>query len=526
MFKLLLILFSVIKPSQIKGNALILFDPIASPKSEYSYYVLDLYELENLLGHFKFIYYHEPTNEYTKGDIFNYDAVFYMGEVDNSYINPDLLKDLLKYKKPVVWFKKNINNFSFEVGANMRDQFGFVMDSLSIGYFVNGKAGFYRNVTYKGITFQKWFKVYPGKKEPEWDPEVAVTHILDSSKAEVIATIKWWGYGKPRRDEIPYIIRVNNFWYVAGDPMSFIATYTPYTIFCDLLHDMLNQQHSYPPRALVRLEDIAPTLEPSKLRKVVKYLYSHNIPFAMAVIPIYKNPYNDKVVYLHEAKGLVEALKYAVNHGGYIFMHGTSHQQDITTWQKYNISALAYEYFDFDTKIPVPGDNMMWVYQRIKKGLKEFQLAGLPVSGFEVPHYSASRMDFFIFGKMFDLNYHRPALYMESPDGVMYENQFFPYVIYWDIYGETLIPENLGYISNYLNDVRPPDSVIAHARYLLAVRDGIASFFWHPSLADYTDAEHFYGIESLKKVIRGLKAMGYTFVSPVDLPELKEYFSR
>lgn len=522
--KLILLSFiTIVNSTKIKGNALILFDPIMYPKSEYSYYILDVYQLENVLGHFKFIYYHKPTSEYQKGEIFNYDAVFYFGSVAGAYIPKEFLEDLLEYDLPIVWIGNNFNNFQHELGLKPEKYFGFKVDSISYGYDVRGRRGFYRYLNYKGLTFSKWYS-WNYLAVLEWDPEVAVTTILDSNLAKVVLKIRWWGYGEPLRSEIPYIIRSRNFWYIAGDPFSYIGPSTPYTIFCDILHDILGQNHHYPPRALVRLEDINPSDDPENIIKTVDFLSSQNIPFSMAVVPIYRNPYDGKTIYLHDVPKLVRALKYALKHGGKIFMHGTTHQQDITTWQKYNITTIAYEYFDFDTKTPVPGDNLMWVYQRIKEGINEFKLVGLPIVGFEVPHYSASRLDFYVFGHLFNLNYHRPALYLEAPDGIVYENQFFPFVVYWDIYGETLIPENLGYVGNDPGYFNPPDSIIAHAKYFLAVRDGIASFFWHPTLTAYADEKHFFGLESLKKIIRNLQQMGYTFVSPTDLIELKDYF--
>ncbi len=520
---LLFLLISTVKVSEIRGRALILFDPITSPKSQYAYYLTDVYQLENLLGHFKYTYYHHPIDDYMKGEIFKYDAVFYFGSVMGVYTPKDFLTDILNYKKPVVWFKHNFNNFEYELGIKTGEVFGFFVNNVSYGYNKKGRTGFYRYVTYKGIKFSKWFKVDPNG-DIEWDPEIAVVGVHDPQKARIFLKIDWWGYGKPERAEIPYIIKSGNFWFVADDPFSYTAPYTPYVIFCDVLHDILKQYHHQPPRALVRLEDISPLTDPEDVKTAVDYLVANDIPFSMAVIPIYRNPHQNLTVYLHEKKELVDVLKYAVNHGGYIFMHGVSHQQDITPWQKYNETGTAYEFFDFDLKTPVPGDNVIWVYQRIHKGLQEFRKVGLPVTGFEVPHYGASRLDFAIFGRIFDLNYHRPAIFIDSPNIVPYDNQFFPYVIFWDIYGETLIPENLGYIGNYLGERLSPDSIISHARYILAVRDGIASFFWHPALARQMDEEHFFGIEALKKVIRNLQAMGYTFVGPKDLIEIKEYF--
>lgn len=49
--------------------------------------------------------------------------------------------------------------------------------------------------------------------------------------------------------------------------------------------------------------------------------------------------------------------------------------------------------------------------------------------------------------------------------------------------------------------------LIASAKANLAVRDGFASFFYHP----------YYPVQPLKDTIDGIKALGYTFVSPAAL---------
>jgi hypothetical protein len=48
---------------------------------------------------------------------------------------------------------------------------------------------------------------------------------------------------------------------------------------------------------------------------------------------------------------------------------------------------------------------------------------------------------------------------------------------------------------------------LARARRNLVVRDGFASFFYHPHL----------GVDHLRQTVEGIKAQGYTFVSPTSL---------
>src|SRR5215470_9431872 len=57
---------------------------------------------------------------------------------------------------------------------------------------------------------------------------------------------------------------------------------------------------------------------------------------------------------------------------------------------------------------------------------------------------------------------------------------------------------------------RLPTDVIADAQRNLVVRDGVAAFFFHPE--DFTNRANY-----LQTTVQGLKALGYTFVSPVTL---------
>lgn len=80
-----------------------------------------------------------------------------------------------------------------------------------------------------------------------------------------------------------------------------------------------------------------------------------------------------------------------------------------------------------------------------------------------------------------------------------------------DIYGSTVLPENLGNISvveqnNHL--VRPPEFIIDGARANLVVRESTASFFFHP----------FLDVALLDEAVQGIKDLGYTFVPATDLP--------
>src|SRR5207253_7675188 len=90
--------------------------------------------------------------------------------------------------------------------------------------------------------------------------------------------------------------------------------------------------------------------------------------------------------------------------------------------------------------------------------------------------------------------------------------QMYPYVVR-DIYGTKVVPENLGAIEPqpwFIFPARLPDVIVADARRNLAVRDGFASFFFHP----------FWDINLLKQTVEGIQAAGFTFVSATEALDL------
>ena len=94
-------------------------------------------------------------------------------------------------------------------------------------------------------------------------------------------------------------------------------------------------------------------------------------------------------------------------------------------------------------------------------------------------------------------------------DSGKFMGQFFPYTVN-DVYGTKVIPENIGNIeveSFNHHPVTLPAELIRRAELNLAVRDGFASFFYHPTP----------GLDLLRQTVEGIKGLGYTFVAPTSL---------
>ena len=84
--------------------------------------------------------------------------------------------------------------------------------------------------------------------------------------------------------------------------------------------------------------------------------------------------------------------------------------------------------------------------------------------------------------------------------------QYFPYVIKRDLFGQTIYPENLGYVP--LNPDKKTSEgyiqrIISGAKTNLYVRDGFASCFFHS----------FLDLDLLRQLVTGVKELGYTYIN-------------
>ena len=83
---------------------------------------------------------------------------------------------------------------------------------------------------------------------------------------------------------------------------------------------------------MVRIEDVGPHTDPAKLRMIADYLHGRGVPYSVAVFVEYHDPAGrysgGRPVRqrLSEVPKLVAALRYMVDHGGTLLMHGYTHQ--------------------------------------------------------------------------------------------------------------------------------------------------------------------------------------------------------
>ncbi|WP_344620990.1 DUF2334 domain-containing protein [Dactylosporangium salmoneum] len=179
--------------------------------------------------------------------------------------------------------------------------------------------------------------------------------------------------GLPGGATAPWAQRVGALTFVAEVPFPYADFDDRYRAFADLLFDLLAPQTQERHRALVRIEDVGPHSDPAQLRAISDYLQSRNVPFAVAVFPVYEDP---KGVYsggvpirrtLSESPQVVAALQDMSAHGGTLIMHGCTHGFADAP-NPYGVSAEDYEFYrahvdpqgDVALDGPIPGDSQEW----------------------------------------------------------------------------------------------------------------------------------------------------------------------
>jgi len=342
--------------------------------------------------------------------------------------------------------------------------------------------------------------------------------IDSSGAATVLATAS-----RADGTSAPWAVRSGTLTYVSENPLLSQTSLEGRNLaFADLLYDLLAPATQSRHRALVRLEDVNPTTDPTNLLAIVNYLSGHGVPFSVGVFPVFRDPNGaggngDVTVRLSDRPALVSALSYATTHGGSLVLHGYTHQYATKNNPVNGRSGDDAEFYlchlDASQQLQLDGhvseDSQAWALGRLDQALTAVRTAGLPQPAMvEFPHYMASATDYLAAGKRFDSRYERSLYFPGALSGQQIDDtrrlwQMFPYAVR-DVYGTAVIPENLDYV---LSDASNIQKMLNQARSNLVVRDGVASFFYHPLL----------GLGQLPQLVDGLKAMGYTFVAGQDL---------
>ncbi|HEY9380052.1 MAG TPA: DUF2334 domain-containing protein [Burkholderiales bacterium] len=518
-------------------KALVLYDAPTTgsfQKLSFAYAIM----LRNLLGHWNADVDLQPVEQYASGQVEQYDATFYLGGIYDNQVPLTFMGDVFNTQKTVVWFKYNLWQFAWNPNFDFAGRYGFTYSALrgmnAAPTAENPAPGFFDTVDYKGKALVKYYDFQNGTINA--DPDIGVTTIADPAKATQLVTIR-----NPKTNEqAPYIVRSGNFWYFADVPFSYIGPRDRYLVICDILHDILNVQHRKQNRAMVRFEDVSALVLPSTMRRLSDFLFNRDIPFSIAVIPFYRDPLGEfnggtpMEVHLAEATRLKRALKYATARGGKIVMHGYTHQYDAKRNPHSGVSGDDFEFWDIVDNTPVLEDSVEWAGARLDAGLLELQQNGYKPFAWETPHYQSSPNSIRAAVSRFKTTYQRVVYYTDDTPDLSASNpardfavgQFFPYIIEKDYYGQRVLPENLGNIEYDISDIDPTSNfnytwqdLRLNANMGKVVRDGFASFFFHPFWLDPEIGTP--GMADFRRLVNAIDALGYRWVdaSRVGAPQ-------
>lgn len=432
----------------------------------------DAMQLFQLLGHFDLQKTLAAADDYRPGECNAFDYLFFVGFSSSCQPPAAFLDDAYSFKGTLVWLNTGI--IALNARHDLRSKFGFI----PVKY--DSTAG-YDAV----IALDKNFRFTKG------DDYLTIMSITDRGKAEVLADAV-----APHHVTSPYAIHAGNLYLFGDSPFSYIGPTDRYIFFAEKLHDILNRQHPEFHAAMIRIEDVDPTEDPGSIRKITDLLYSEHVPFMIAVVPFYVDPANNVRISLSDKPDMVDALRYAEEHGATIVMHGVTHQY-------HGVTDNDYEFWDSALNRPIANDNAGYVQQKLELGVEELMRNGVYPLAWETPHYGASDIDYGAIAKVFSTAVEE-RIVMNDLD----YSQYFPYVIQKDMFGEKIVPENAGYVplGSPAEEEQAVLDILAAAKSNLYVRDGYATAFFHP----------FMPIHLLKEIVEGVKALGYTYVSLRD----------
>ena len=485
-------------PVVTSSNTLILYDSTGTWGFLGELYAQQTANLVSRFGTWKAV----PVGTYVTGMLNTYTAVIYIGSTYDEPLPLAFLADVRATTLPVVWIYDNIWQLTAEY-TDFAGTTGWMWSGFDFSQFTG--------VQYQGTLLDRDTLNSGG---------IMGMSISDPVKAQPLASAQ-----KADGTTIPWAIQSGQFFYIGEVPFSYVSSNDRYLAFADLLYTVLAPDTATRHRALVRIEDVGPDADPVELQAVADVLFARGVPFSVAVYPAYRDPhgaYNGGVATSYNLVNrptVVTALKYMQSKGGTLLMHGYTHQFSNLLNPYTGTSADDFEFYiahiDSANNVvydgPVSGDSPTWATSRIKSGMSAFTRAGLTVPTiFEPPHYAASVTDYKAILSLFAKRYDRGLYFggILSGGAINYSHlngQFFPYPVK-DIYGSTVIPENLGNVEpDWFNNHPPrlPADILTTAQKNLVIRDGFASFFYHPYL----------GTPMLIQIVDGLTAQGWTFVA-------------
>lgn len=314
--------------------------------------------------------------------------------------------------------------------------------------------------------------------------EIAVLPVEFEKNSDALSIIT----ATVENQTIPVLIKEQQNYYYATTNLFPPSNY----LFADYLHDVFNVKTDEQQQlAYVRIEDIHPRVDVSKLKAVIATFEQRQIPYMIAVTPVYKHPESGDVFYLWQNETLIEVLQEAQAGKGTIILHGYTDQFDS------NETGTGFEFRDKNNHTPLSGGSeTTYITDRIEKGVQALIDHQLYPLAFEVPHYAMSQQGYQLLAGYFSTMVGQIQL-DDSNWKVMSESPYITKIPFLN--GLTLIPET----ARYVHHTDPTESINrmkAKIKAIQFVRDGVIGVFHHPFMEVEQLTEILDEIASIKDV--------------------------
>jgi uncharacterized protein YdaL len=175
-----------------------------------------------------------PVESYQPGDIERCPVNFYIGSYRDNPLPDSFLQDFVHTKKNVAWIGYNVWQLRENLPTSLGLEFlGFTIDPD------DRKPSFFRDILYKGATY-KGGTLTTRRTSVVGSPvnEQVIVKALDLGRTQILAESK----DRNSAFAIPYIVRTNNYFYVADIPFTDRQRGDRYLVFVDLLFDILGAE--------------------------------------------------------------------------------------------------------------------------------------------------------------------------------------------------------------------------------------------------------------------------------------------
>lgn len=435
--------------------------------------------LVNLLGHFDCTATVVPAAAYQPGQIEAHDAVIFLGLRPGQRIPEGFLADVYDTERSVCW-----------LGGNL--------DQLA-GRFPLGRYG---------------FRIEPGQPQAQYDRVVYRGQLLrrsstpltpiavtDKEVCTILATTE--GADAP----LPYVVRSGRFWYFADMPLEETEETGSWLVLCDQLHEILRQPHRPKRTALLVITEVSAETDAGALRNLVGYLQRENLPYALAVVPVLRDPKQGVEIALSKRRAVVGAARAAQRAGAAVIAYGYSHGLAGGEGEE-------AEFWDIARNRPPAGHDLVDTRSSMDRAVAELARCGLYPVAWATPGGRASAGDYAEIARYWSTVWER-----RLPHALARRPQPFPFLIARDGYGQRVVPDNLSPLGGSTQtdgggalvfatprSARSP-SVVEVERALEQVRcQSVVPDPWVTAAVRPDTA-----LEAVKLLVAGLRETGYQF---------------